>query len=194
MSSSLVENLPLLFLLKLCFIVAREVVPVSKHLPMRACEHFCQQVKDEAGVCQKMRQVSVGHGLIGKRIASLSHLYCLLFVKQPVRREKRDDGGSGAGDGTRTRDSLLGRQIVAKSPLTCFRLALEEPSSIAHAIQASLRQMVARIGRQMVICFPSHHTLVFARKQAIGKDALCEPVWQRSRRFSNAVYGYGCPE
>ena len=48
----------------------------------------------------------------------------------------------------RVRDSLLGRQIVAKSPLACVRLALEEPSPIANAIQASLRQMVARVGRQ----------------------------------------------
>ena len=30
----------------------------------------------------------------------------------------------GAGDGTRTRDSLLGRQAVAISPLVCYELAL----------------------------------------------------------------------
>ena len=77
---------------------------------MRACEHFCRKVKGEAGVCQNMRQVSVGHRLMRKRIASLAYLYCLLPVKQPIRRQERDDGGSGAGDGTRTRDSLLGRQ------------------------------------------------------------------------------------
>jgi hypothetical protein len=79
----------------------------------------------------------------------------------------RDGSSSGAGDGTRTRDSLLGRQIVARLPLACFRRALEEPSPIAHAIQAALRQMVARVGRQMVLCFPSHHTLFFSRMQAL---------------------------
>ena len=93
---------------------------------------------------------------------------------------QRDGSCVGAGDGTRTRDSLLGRQIVTKSPLASSRRALEEPSPIAHAIQAAQRQMVERGGRQMVICFPSHHTLVFSRMQARRKDVLSEPVWQRS--------------
>jgi hypothetical protein len=54
-----------------------------------------------------------------------------------------------------------------ESPLVCLRRALEEPSPIAHAIQAALRQMVTRVGRQMVICFPSHHTRFFSRMQAL---------------------------
>jgi hypothetical protein len=66
---------------------------------------------------QNMRQVSVGHCLMEKRIASLAYFYCLLPVKQPVKRQERDDGNVGAGDGTRTRDSLLGRQVVTKTPL-----------------------------------------------------------------------------
>jgi hypothetical protein len=33
-----------------------------------------------------------------------------------------------------TRDKLLGRQIVARSPVACFCLALEETSPIANAI------------------------------------------------------------
>ena len=59
----------------------------------------------------------------------------------------------------------LGRQIVAITSLACFRLAPEEPSPIARAIRASLRQMVARFGRQMVIRLPSHHTILSSRRQ-----------------------------
>ncbi len=71
----------------------------------------------------------------------------------------------GVEDGMKVRDSLLGRQVVAIIPLACFRLALEEPSPITRAIRASLRQMVAQFGRQMVICFPSHHTHFSSRRQ-----------------------------
>ncbi len=63
------------------------------------------------------------------------------------------------------RDHLLGRQIVAITSLACFRLALEGPSPIARAIRASSRQMVTRDGRQMLICFPPHHTLFSSRRQ-----------------------------
>lgn len=51
-SSLLGEHLPPLFFLKACFI---EAVPVTNNLPVRDCEHFCQEVKREAGSCQKMK-------------------------------------------------------------------------------------------------------------------------------------------
>jgi len=54
-SSSLREHLPPLFFLKASFIVALAAVPVTNNLPMQGCEHFCQQVKREAGGCQKMK-------------------------------------------------------------------------------------------------------------------------------------------
>jgi hypothetical protein len=34
-------------------------IRVCKHLPTRACEHFCRNVQDEAGGRQKLRQVVV---------------------------------------------------------------------------------------------------------------------------------------
>jgi hypothetical protein len=56
-----------------------------------------------------------------------------------------------AGDGARTRDSLLGRQVVAISPLACHKMALGVHSYTSTVIHAHLRQMVACILRQMVM-------------------------------------------
>ena len=56
-----------------------------------------------------------------------------------------------AGDGTRTRDSLLGRQMVAESPPACHKMALGEHSYIFTVIHANLRQIVAYILRQIVM-------------------------------------------
>ncbi len=72
----------------------------------------------------------------------------------PNRREiglQRDDVLFGAGDGTRTRDSLLGRQVVTKSPTASREMALGEHSYIFTVIHAHLRQIVACILRQMVM-------------------------------------------
>jgi hypothetical protein len=57
----------------------------------------------------------------------------------------------GAGDGARTRDSLLGRQIVARSPPASHEMALGEHSYMFTMIHAHLRQMVACILKQMVM-------------------------------------------
>jgi hypothetical protein len=61
-------------------------------------------------------------------------LHCLVVPNGREIGLQRDGVPERAGDGARTRDSLLGRQIVAKSPLACTRLALEEPSPITRAI------------------------------------------------------------
>jgi hypothetical protein len=49
------EHLPPLLFLNICFIVALAVIPVTNNLPTRGSEHFCQEVKREAGSCQKMK-------------------------------------------------------------------------------------------------------------------------------------------
>ncbi len=67
------------------------------------------------------------------------------------KRWQRDGCFCGAGDGTRTRDSLLGRQMVAGSPFACYEMALGERSYIFTVTHAHLRQMVARNLRQMVM-------------------------------------------
>ena len=80
------------------------------NLPMHVRDHFCQKVERWAGVCEKRRQVSVGHLRdTGKTAVLMSH-HCLLVIKQHVKAPERDGGEEGAGDGARTRDSLLGRQ------------------------------------------------------------------------------------
>ena len=55
------------------------------------------------------------------------------------------------GDGARTRDSLLGRQMVEESPPACHKMALGEHSYIFTVIHTQLRQIVAYILRQMVM-------------------------------------------
>src|SRR5260221_656507 len=101
------------------------------HIP---CEHFCQQVKSGAGGCQKRRQVSVEHLLRQKKTAvSICH-HCSLPIKRPVKHFEGDGLRKRAGDGTRTRDSLLGRQVVILSPLVWFTSALQPVSYDVHAM------------------------------------------------------------
>jgi hypothetical protein len=77
--------------------------------------------------------------------------HCMLVFKQRLKLSQKDDCLLGAGDGTRTRGNLLGRQMVAGSPLASYELALEERSYIFTVIHAHLRQIVACILRQMVM-------------------------------------------
>jgi hypothetical protein len=61
-------------------------------------------------VARKCRQVFVGGLSATKKTAvSICH-HCSLPVKRLVKHFESDGVRSGAGDGTRTRDSLLGRQ------------------------------------------------------------------------------------
>src|SRR5712691_3910630 len=53
------------------------------------------------------------------------HFHCLLVIKADVEPLPVRIDRSGAGDGTRTRDSLLGRQSVTKSPLNCYKSPLQ---------------------------------------------------------------------
>jgi len=59
------------------------------------------------------------------------NVFCDCIRKKPVLLACREGAQelaswvSRAGDGTRTRDSLLGRQGVPKSPLACHKVALE---------------------------------------------------------------------
>ncbi len=75
-------------------------------------------------VAQKIRQVFVGGFCDRQKTAvSIDH-HCSLVLKLLVKPFEGDGLGKGAGDGARTRDTLLGRQGVAKSPLVWFTLAL----------------------------------------------------------------------
>ena len=150
-SSPLSEHLPHLFFPTTCSIVAQEAVPVTNNLPMRGCEHFCQTAEREAGTCQKRRQVSVEHLLRQKKTAvSICH-HCSLPIRRPVKHFESDGLVKRAGDGTRTRDSLLGRQMVAGSPPASYKMPPGERSYIFTVIHAHLKQIVARILRQMVM-------------------------------------------
>ena len=76
---------------------------------------------------------------------------CPLVFGRLLTGLQRDDILRRAGDGIRTRDSLLGRQVVTKSPTACREMALGERSYISIIIHAHLRQMVACILRQTVM-------------------------------------------
>ncbi len=61
-------------------------------------------------VAKKRRQMFVGGFCDREKTAvSIDH-HCSLPIKRPVKHFQRDGSCSGAGDGIRTRDSLLGRQ------------------------------------------------------------------------------------
>src|SRR5712692_4156430 len=99
---------------------------------MRGCEHFCQTAKCEAGGYPKTRQVSVGRLLRYKKTAvSIGH-HCSLAIKRPVKLFESDGLRSGAGDGARTRDSLLGRQVGARSPLASYEAAPRAAFAFPH--------------------------------------------------------------
>ena len=78
-------------------------------------------------------------------------LHCLVVPNGREISLQRDGVPERAGDGARTRDSLLGRQMVAGSPPAYHEMALGERSHIFIAIHAHLRQMVACILWQMVM-------------------------------------------
>jgi hypothetical protein len=60
--------------------------------------------------CKKRRQVSVEHLLRQKKTVVSPGHHCSLPMKRPVKHFESDGSKRRAGDGARTRDSLLGRQ------------------------------------------------------------------------------------
>src|SRR5579883_1144981 len=89
-------------------------------------EHFCQPEQTEAGACQKTRQVFVGDFVINTKTVVSLCLHCSPLVSQLVKHIESDGLGGRAGDGTRTRDSLLGRQEL-------YRLSYSRREIASHA-------------------------------------------------------------
>jgi hypothetical protein len=80
---------------------------------------------DEAGGRPKSRQVVVEHLFIRNKNVSLLTLIPLRSPQPACRQPaRRLFVRAKAGDGTRTRDSLLGRQVRAESPLASYESAL----------------------------------------------------------------------
>jgi hypothetical protein len=81
-------------------------------------EHFCQPEHTEAGGCQKRGQVFVGGFVMSSPTVVSRCLRYSPLLKWPEKGIESDGLDGRAGDGTRTRDSLLGRQVPARtSPL-----------------------------------------------------------------------------
>ncbi len=100
---------------------------------------------------RKARQVFVERLLIKKKtVMPIAH-HCSLPMKRPVKHCEDNGFSRRAGDGARTRDSLLGRQIVTGSPPAYHEVALGAYSYDSIAIHAHLRQIVTCILRQMVM-------------------------------------------
>ena len=71
-----------------------------------------------------MRQDVAARVLTQKNIVPCLSNHCLVATRRLLAGLQRDDVERGAGDGARTRDSLLGKQGVTLSPLVCYELAL----------------------------------------------------------------------
>jgi hypothetical protein len=69
--------------------------------------------KHEAGACRNMRQVFVERVMSNRKTVLSWFIHRLLLVKRPVKRQESDGSSMGAGDGARTRDSLLGKQELS---------------------------------------------------------------------------------
>jgi hypothetical protein len=96
-------------------------------LPVQGRKHFCQPAAVEVGGCQETK-AGVRWRLLCQnknRPLVLSSLFACCKVVYELLRERRPS--RRAGDGTRTRDSLLGRQSVARTPFARYKLALEAP-------------------------------------------------------------------
>ena len=59
-------------------------------------------------------------------------LHCLVVPNGREISLQRDDVRLGAGDGARTRDSLLGRQVVTRSPLASYEMAPRAAFALPH--------------------------------------------------------------
>src|SRR5260221_13965369 len=110
-----------------------------------------QRVRFLVEQCRKRGRMSLHVFLRIKTSPPCLPKRCPAVARRDLTGLQRDDVQVGAGDGTRTRDSLLGRQIVAGSPTACHEMALGERSYIFTVIHAHLRQIVTRILRQMVM-------------------------------------------
>jgi len=78
---------------------------------------FVNKCKARQVVTQKGRQVFVGDVCDRQKTAVSSGYHCSLVLKRLVKHFESDGSKRRAGDGARTRDSLLGRQAVTKTPL-----------------------------------------------------------------------------
>ena len=83
-------------------------------------------------VAQKRGQVFVGGFCEIQKTAVLTDHHCSLTLKLLVRPFEGDGSYGGAGDGTRTRDSLLGRQVAARSPLASYKVAPRAAFAFSH--------------------------------------------------------------
>jgi hypothetical protein len=99
---------------------------------------FVRQCNAMQVVTKKTRQVSVEHPLREKKTAVSPAHHCSLPIKRPVKHFESDGSKRRAGDGARTRDSLLGRQGFAKSPLARYRLAVGADRTGISKIDAAL--------------------------------------------------------
>src|SRR6266581_2754940 len=82
------------------------------------------------------RQIVAGRVFAHNKTACSGLHHCLLVFKQRMKHSQRDGFVLGAGDGTRTRDSLLGRQVGTQSPLASYKLAPEAALVMPHATGA----------------------------------------------------------
>jgi len=76
--------------------------------------------------------------LLKKKTVLLIGHHCSLLLKRPVKHFENNGFGRRAGDGARTRDSLLGRQTSAISQLASSKTALQARRTLVNQIRTEL--------------------------------------------------------
>src|SRR6266700_3747929 len=89
-------------------------------------------------VATVLRQIVAVRVFAHNKTACSGLHHCLLVFKQRMKLSQRDGFLLGAGDGTRTRDSLLGRQELTRLPLASYELAYRASSGVSMPMSARL--------------------------------------------------------
>jgi hypothetical protein len=82
------------------------------------------RVLAKAGCRPKTRQDVAARFFVPNKTASCFPYQRLVAARRLVIGLHRDGLYVGAGDGARTRDSLLGRQELTRTTLACYKMAL----------------------------------------------------------------------
>jgi hypothetical protein len=127
-------------------------------LPMKGERHptFGQAVTEsEAGCAPFSGQDVVGEILPKNIIVSLLTFFTARLVSTGCSSAcKKTRESKKAGDGTRTRDSLLGRQSPARSPLASSKTALQAHRALVNQIRTDFTQGVLYTLKQDLL---DHH-------------------------------------
>ena len=117
-------------------------------MSLSSTDVLSSQYKDVARL-EAGRHPTVRQGVAARLLSTTKppprlQYHCLVVTRRPLIGLHRDGLHMRAGDGARTRDSLLGRQAVAISPLVWYETAREAKRTTTSEFRTALRKGVAR--------------------------------------------------